>query len=119
MIEYPTAQPDQEGWTTLGSTLKNLAGIIEDWHLETPNRLRLTYGHPLRLGAPLTSLDQTFLLSDLLEQGCKMGASLRLANPRPDAWVASFADRQPFEQGQTSIAAVSRALLAWHRGPQS
>jgi len=119
MLEHPLAQPHQECWTALGSTLKHLAGIIEDWYLETPNRLRLTYGHPLELGLPLTSLDQTFLLSDLLEQACKMGASLRLANLRPDEWGASFADRQPFEQGQTSVAAISRALLAWHRGPGS
>ncbi|WP_161884018.1 hypothetical protein [Deinococcus alpinitundrae] len=87
--------------------------------MDSSTCLRLTYGHPLELGAPLTSLDQTFLLSDLLEQASKMGASLRLANPAPDEWIASFAERQPFEQGHTSVMALSRALLAWHRGPPS
>jgi len=119
MIEDPIARSHQECWTHLGSTLKHLASIIDDWQLDPPNRLRLTYGHPLELGAPLTSLDQTFLLSDLLEQAGKMGASLRLANPAPENWAASFAERQPFEQGQTNVIAISRALLAWHCGPPS
>jgi len=117
MIEQHIAAPHQERWTHLSATLKDLASIIDDWHLDTPHCLKLTYGHPLTLGVPLSSLDQTFLLSDLLEQAQAMGASLRLANPAPDEWVASFADRQPFEQGPISVIAVSRALLAWHLGP--
>ncbi|WP_161884355.1 hypothetical protein [Deinococcus alpinitundrae] len=116
MIEHHIAAPSQERWNQLATTLGELASIILDWHLDTPDCLRLTYGHPLRLSAPLSSLDQTFLLSDLLEQAQAMGASVRLANPAPDQWVASFADRQPFERGPISVIAVSRALLAWHRG---
>jgi len=117
MIEHHLAAPSQERWSQLATTLRELANIILDWQLDTPHCLRLTYGHPLTLGAALSSLDQTFLLSDLLEQAQAMGASLRLANPAPHQWVASFADRQPFEQGPISVIAVSRALLAWHRGP--
>jgi len=116
MMEHPIAAPHQDRWHHLSATLKNLASIIDDWHLDSPTCLRLTYGHPLELSAPLTSLDQTFLLSDLIEQACKMGASLRLANLAPDEWMASFAERQPFEQGHSSVMAISRALLAWHRG---
>ena len=116
MIEHHLAAPSQANWSQLATTLSTLANIILDWQLDTPDGLRLTYGHLLTLGVPLSSLDQAFLLSDLLEHAQAMGASLRLANPVPHQWVASFADGQPFEQGPISVIAVSRALLAWHRG---